>query len=194
MATQPKTFTTAAEYLTADRAASCRSEYLAGQVFPVEAAPAAHALIVVNLSGELRAATRHTNCTVYASSLRVRSAATNEYAYPDVVLVCGQPIFADPETDILSNPTAIIEVLSKSTADYDRGGKFRLYKSIPSVKEYCMVSQTEMLVEYAARQADGSWLSRDITSAASTVTLAGAQIKLAEIYAKVEFPPNVPVL
>lgn len=180
MATQPKAFTAAAEYLRDERKTDVRSEYLGGQVYPVEAATAEHAAIVARLSAALVAPAAARGCTVYVSSLRVWAQVSDEYVYPDLVIVCGQPVFADVEADTLTNPTAVIEVLSKSTADYDRGGKFRLYKSIPTIKEYLTVSQTETLVECSTRQADQSWISRDFTS--GSLTLAGIEIDIAGIY------------
>ncbi len=89
-----------------------------------------HSLIVGNLVGELREALRHRPCEVHPSDLRLRVSPTGLYTYPDVVVVCGEPAFADDQKDTLLNPTVIIEVLSDSARDYDRGQKFHHYRTL----------------------------------------------------------------
>ncbi len=187
MATQPSTFLTPEEYLKRERAATTRSEYYRGEMFAMAGASRAHNLIVTNLVGELSGYLRARDCELYSNDMRVLISATGLYTYPDVVVVCGKPVLLDQHNDTLTNPLLIIEVLSESTKDYDRGGKFHQYMRIPSMQEYLTVSQTEILVDHAVRQADGGWLVREIGPDSGTVSLSSLsiQLELAEIYRKV---------
>jgi Uma2 family endonuclease len=119
----------------------------------------AHNLIVTNVVGELRSALRSRPCKVYPSEMRVKIPATSLYTYADASVTCDRPSFEDDKVDTLLNPQAIFEVLSESTEDYDRGTKFKNYRSIPSLNDY--VSQDEVLIEHFVRQPDGSWLLRE---------------------------------
>jgi Uma2 family endonuclease len=187
MSAQPaeKKVWTPEEYLAWEREAPEKHEYFQGEVFAMAGAKRRHNLLALNLGAELRDALRRRRCEVYASDMRVRVPATGLYTYPDVVVVCGTPRFEDEEEDTLLNPVVLVEVLSKSTSSYDRGEKFESYRTIPSFKEYLLVSQTKVLVEHFARQADGSWLMRE-HRAGEQVTLASVEAKIAvdEIYLK----------
>jgi Uma2 family endonuclease len=111
------------------------------------------------------------------------------YTYPDVMVVCGKPILADTQGDVLTNPVLIIEVLSESTKDYDRGGKFHQYMRIPSLQEYLTVSQTEMMIDRSVRQGLDSWLIRKFTPANGTVPIEclGVELDFTDVYDKIEF-------
>ena len=91
--------------------------------------------------------------------MRVQVAEAGTYAYPDTVVVCGEPQFADATLDTLLNPTVIVEVLSPSTEGYDRGLKFEDYRTIPSLTDYVLVSQDKVLIEHYTRQPDDGWPS-----------------------------------
>ncbi len=102
------------------------------------------------------------------------------------MVICGEPVLADAHNDILTNPCLIIEVLSKSTEDYDRGDKFHQYMRLPSLIEYLTVLQSEMLVDQRIRQPDNSWLTREIVPDEG-LSLHSLDITLdfADIYRKV---------
>ena len=111
------------------------------------------------------------------------------YTYPDLSVVCGKPILADDRQDNLLNPALIIEVLSPSTESYDRGLKFQLYRTIESLKDYILVTQTGVLIEHFTRQAAGNvWTLRDYQqmNEALAIDSIGVQIPLALIYERVE--------
>jgi Uma2 family endonuclease len=129
MASSPATFITPEQYLELDRKAERPSEYYRGEIFPIEAATRAHSLIVTNLGRILGTILKDRPCEVHSSSLRLRAPTTGLYTYPDVVVVCGEPLFADDHVDTLLNPLLLIEVLSRTTQDYDRGQKFYHYHS-----------------------------------------------------------------
>ncbi|MEM7483515.1 MAG: Uma2 family endonuclease [Acidobacteriota bacterium] len=186
---QPQTRFSPQEYLAHERAAATRSEYLDGQIFTLAGASRRHNLITLNLGAELRAQLRRRPCEVYTSAMRVKIPATGLYTYPDVVAVCGEPSFEDSELDTLLNPTLLIEVLSKSTADRDRGGKFEHYRSIDSVQEVLFVAQDRVHVMRYERQPDSTWLLSETRDGGGRMALSSiaAELDIAEVYAKVRF-------
>src|SRR3954454_3975550 len=126
-------------------------------MFAMSGASRRHNRIVLNVGKDLDSALEERGCDVFVSEMRVLTPDNKFFTYPDVVAVCGEPRFADAEVDTLLNPDVIIEVLSPSTADYDRGAKFAHYRSISSFKEYVLVSQHRVQVEHYLRQTNGDW-------------------------------------
>lgn len=166
MSLQPKPFYSFEDWLANERAEpETRSEYVNGEAFAMTGAHEAHNLIVTNISGELRYAFKGRACRVYANDMKVHIRAANEGHYPDLIALCGEREFHDERTDLLLNPSLIVEVLSQSTEGYDRGDKFASYRLIPSLREYLLVSQTRMHAELYCRQPDDRWLLSDYQSA-----------------------------
>lgn len=190
MSSLPKTRFTPEQYLEMERKAEHKSEYWNGEIVAMAGGSKQHSLISVNISGELRARLKDKPCRTYSSDLRVRVAQTR-YFYPDVSVVCGEPEFAGEEADMLINPMVLVEVLSPSTEDKDRGIKFIFYRQIPTLTDYVMVSQDEPRVEHYARQEDGRWLLTDLRGPDAVLRLPsiGCELPLSEVYARVAFPP-----
>lgn len=187
MSTQLKTYLTPQEYLALEREAEVKSEYFNGEMFAMSGASRKHNLIVTNIVRELSQQMRGRPCEVYSSDMRVKVSATGLYTYPDVVAVCGGPKFEDAHVDTLLNPTLLVEVLSASTASYDRGQKFGHYRGVESLSEYVLVSQDECKVEHYAKQSDRQWLQTVVQSPEARIELASIQgvLRLREIYDKV---------
>jgi Uma2 family endonuclease len=177
----------AAEYLVNERAAERKSEFLHGEVFAMAGASREHNRIKENLAGELYGRLKGSQCQTFSSDQRVLIEATGLYTYPDIVILCGPGVYDPLDRDTLTNPTAIIEVLSDSTERYDRGANFRAYQQIPSIVEYTMVAQDEAVCERYVRQADGSWAVVSFVGLSATLafTSVQARICLADIYAGV---------
>ena len=187
---QPQEHHTPAEYLALEREASTRSEYLGGQIFAMAGASRQHNLITGNVVRELGARLRRTPCEVYPSDMRVKVSSTGLYTYPDVVVVaCEEPEFEDAELDTLLNPTVLVEVLSKSTADYDQGQKFEHYRTLASLREVLFVAQDSVHLVHYRRQSDDTWILAETRDPEHRLALTsiGAEIPLTEIYAKVRF-------
>jgi Uma2 family endonuclease len=180
----------ASQYLEQERRADFKSEYLAGEAFARADASRAHNLIVGNTVREAGNQLRNGACEVYPSDMRVLIPTTGLYTYPDVVIACGTPEFGDEVNDTLLNPTVLFEVLSESTEAWDRGRKSTRYRSIPSLQEYVLLSQTEPSAELYRRRTDGTWILTDVTGLESIVALTsvGVSLPLSEIYARIEFP------
>jgi Uma2 family endonuclease len=174
------------EYLTLERQASNKSEYIAGQIVAMSGASRAHSLITGNLLRVLSSQLLERPCEAHASALRVQVSARAMYTYPDIVVVCGDAQFEDAAVDTLLNPTLIVEVLSPSTEAYDRGAKFGYYRQAPSLREYVLIAQDRMLVEQYVR-ADAGWLLTETSDPAARVEFPaiGCAAPLSEIYRKV---------
>ena len=187
-----KTRYTPEEYLALERAAEYKSEYFNGEIFAMVGACRNHVLIVTNLVAELGAQLKKRDCEVYSADMRLNIEITRAYTYPDVIVVCGEPQFSDEQKDTLLNPTVIIEVLSKSTQGYDRGGKFEQYRTLESFKEYLLISQDKPHVEHFVRQADNRWLLMETNKMEDSIELSSINctLPLAEIYDKVDLSAN----
>jgi Uma2 family endonuclease len=184
---------TPAEYLAFDRASDVKHEYAGGEVFAMAGATSEHNLIVANVVGELRNELRRRPCNVYPSDMRVLIPATERYTYPDASVVCGEPLFTDDVRDTLRNPKVILEVLSDSTEAYDRGEKFRQYRTIDTLADYVLVSQNQVLVEHYRRQADGTWILRELKAGGRLVLESvGCAVSVDELYLKVFGDPPSP--
>jgi len=189
MSLQPKPALNFDDWLEGERASlEGRSEYVAGEVFAMTGASAEHNAIVMNIGGELRAQMKGRPCQVYANNMKVRIQSADAGKYPDLVAFCGAPEFQGGRRDLLLNPALIVEVLSDSTEAYDRGDKFGLYRELPSLREYMLVSQHRVLVELFTREKDNRWTLTEFKRLEETVKLASVECELAlsEIYDKVD--------
>jgi len=181
-------YVTPEEYLAFERAAEHKNEYFDGEIVAMTGASRKHNLIAGNVFAELKRQLRGKPCEAYISDMRVRIQSANLYTYPDVVVACDAPEFEDAEVDTLLNPVLIVEVLSKSTASYDRVEKFGYYRTLPSLEEYLLVEQAQYHVVQYVRQKDGRWLLADIRGAEGRIELSsvGCVLKLADVYERVE--------
>jgi Uma2 family endonuclease len=189
MSTQALPYLTVEQYLEAERGAETRSEYLAGAVYAMSGASRAHAHIVAAVSYELYGQLRGRNCAVATTDLRLAVRQHDLVTYPDIFVTCGPDRFLDDRKDTLTDATVVIEVLSPSTKNYDRGEKFRFYRALPSFCEYLLLAQDEIRAELYVRQPDGSWLMREYCSASDEIALVsiGCTLRLAAVYERVEF-------
>jgi Uma2 family endonuclease len=189
MSSQRTTLLSPEEYLELERRAERKSEYFHGEMFAMSGASRRHVVIVNNLGGELRQRLKKRPCEIYSNDMRLRVAPNGLYTYPDVMVACGEPQFADDQSDTLLNPVLIAEVLSDSTENYDRGRKFEQYRTLPSLSEYVMVAQDAPRIEQYTRQPNGHWLLAETRGLNASVQLASIDcaLPLAEIYDKIDF-------
>ncbi|WP_295432696.1 Uma2 family endonuclease [uncultured Thiodictyon sp.] len=190
MSIQPKPYYSFEDYLATERACSdAKHEYVAGEVFAMAGASYNHNLISTNLASELRQQLKPRPCTVLANDMRLRVEVADACAYPDVVVLCERPVFHDRRRDVLTDATLVAEVLSPSTEGYDRGGKFALYRDLPSLRQYVLIAQDRPAVDLFTRQADGRWLLEAYTDPAVPIHFEsiGCTLTLGEVYDKVEF-------
>lgn len=155
-----RTWSTEQEYLAFERTAEERHEHADGEILPMPSGNWAHSLLAGNILSELSTSLLASPCAALGSNLRIHIPKTKRYTYADVLVVSGQPIFADEARDTLTNPVVIVEVLSDSTERYDRGDKFEQVETIASLRDYVLVSQKKVRIEHFHRQDDGTWQRR----------------------------------
>ncbi|MBK9333988.1 MAG: Uma2 family endonuclease [Ignavibacteria bacterium] len=121
--------------------------------------------------------------------MRVYVSENGLYTYPDLSVFCGEIKLQDDEQDTALFPKVIIEVLSKATQDYDRGGKFKLFREIATLEDYVLVSQDVVSVEHYHKQSDGRWILEEINDVAKKLKLNSikVEIELKEIYSNIKF-------
>ena len=183
-----QTYLTPEEYLTFERKATTKSEYLRGQIIAMSGASFAHNFITADIVTHLNIQLMGGECQVAASDMRVKATQTASYFYPDVVVICGEPRAEDDNFDILLNPTLIVEVLSPSTEAYDRGEKFEHYQQIASLKEYILISQDKVHVEQYRRQGE-QWLLTEFREMEAILSLLSidCELRLQDVYRRVKF-------
>ncbi len=191
---------TVEDYLRAERVADERHVYLDGKVWAMAGESNAHGDITVNLVGMVYSQLKGKPCRARTSNTKVRSgppgprpfrSTSGLFSYPDVVVVCGEPEFLDEHTDVLTNPTAVIEVLSPSTEAFDRGEKCaRFQRWNPTLTDYLLVSQERPWIDHFTRLSDGTWrLARyEGLEATCVVDAIGCRLPLADVYDRVRFP------
>ena len=181
-----ETLFTPEEYLTSERKATVKSEYLSGQIVAMSGASLAHTRITADIVTELNIQLRGQECEVISNDMRVKTGPKGAYFYPDIVVFCGEPQFEDNVFDTLLNPTLVIEVLSPSTEVYDRGEKFRHYQELTSLREYILVSQDRVRVEQY-RLAKTQWVQTEFRGHEDVLPLVsiGCELPLRDIYRRV---------
>lgn len=175
------------EYLELERKAFEKSEYYKGEIFAMAGASKEHNKIVASIILTLGGHLMKKGCSFFPSDIRVHNTNNSLYTYPDVTIVCGKEEYLDNQFDTLLNPTVIVEVLSASTEDYDRGTKFKLYRSIPSLQNYLLVSSTEFSAEVYTRNGD-TWILSTAKSKTENIYISAINydLGLANVYAQVE--------
>ncbi|ALF54755.1 hypothetical protein ACX27_21055 [Nostoc piscinale CENA21] len=171
------------EYRAIEEKAEGRSEYRDGEIVPMPGGTLKHSRIGRNILTYLSFLLRDTQFEPINSDLRLWIPEYRWGVYPDVMIFDGEPQLNEGRLDEVLNPTVIVEVLSPSTADYDRQHKFRMYRSIPSFSEYLLVEQDEPFVEKYTKQTQG-WLLSDFQGLESSISLesVGVDLPIAEIY------------
>ncbi len=189
----PDNFVTLEEYFRQEETSDIKHEYYHGAIFDMTGASLVHNAIVTNISGQLYQQLRGKPCRPYASDLRLKIETTMLYTYPDILVICEQPQFAEGRNDTVTNPTVIVEVLSLSTEAYDRGKKFQHYRTLDSLQEYLLIAQDSAHVERYVRQAAHEWLLQEFTGLDQVVplTVLACTLPLAAVYEDMVFGEEV---
>lgn len=153
-----------AEYLANERQALDKTEFFNGELIPMAGATRNHNRIKENVSILIGASLQDSVCQSFSSDMRVHLPETGLYAYPDIVIVCGEPQLLPDEFDNLLNPNVLIEVISDGTEDYDRGRKFLRYRSIPTFQEYVLIDSQRVAVEVWRKNDLGQWTLMEQTT------------------------------
>lgn len=194
---QPKTYPYSfEEYLEAEREADERSEFIDGKTYNKQSESGKHSDICANLTGIIGLKLPGTENRVRAISTKVKSGAIKErfgkgmISYPDIVVICGEPEYHDKHKDIVLNPKVVIEVLSETTEEFDRGVKFKRYRNFnDTLTDYILVSQIEPHIEHYIRQTGGDWLLKEYYGLDKSFSIdsINCTLDLAEVYDRIEF-------
>lgn len=176
------------EYFAIERAAPFRSQYFDGEMFAMAGASSPHNFIKENLVIELGGQLKGTRCRTLSSDQRLKVERTKLVTYPDIMIVCGQVTVSAEDEDTINNPVAIIEILSASTEEYDRGAKVLNYQQIDSMREYVLVAQDTARCERFVRQPDGNWDTTVFAGLQAILTLTSVEalVSLVDIYRGIE--------
>ena len=178
------------DYLYLERSSEIRHEYLDGLVYAMAGESLDHSTICFNLAVHVGTQLIGKSCRGFSPNMKVRAGRGGLYAYPDLMIVCGEPSFDDEHGDVITNPTVIFEVLSRSTEAYDRGEKFLRYSTeIETLRDYVLVSQDKPRIEHFSRQPDGTWPRTEVEGLTSALTVSSinCQIALADVYSRIVF-------
>ncbi|MFB2877490.1 Uma2 family endonuclease [Floridanema aerugineum] len=177
------------EYLALEEAAESKSEYYDGEIVPMTGGTTNHNQIALNVSVALSIAFKRKDYRVFMGDVRLWIPKKRSYTYPDVTVIAGKPEYFEQRKDTVTNPQVIVEVLSKSTKDYDRGGKFQFYQTIPSFQEYILIDQNQRFIEQFSKQENKRWsyCVYDEEDLALVFSSFAVEVSLEDIYEKVDF-------
>jgi Uma2 family endonuclease len=187
---QPQTekrYYTPEEYLALEESAIDKSEYHDGEIIPMPGGTTNHNKLALNFCRKFPLTIKEQNYEPFINDVRLWIPQTRRYVYPDIMIIQGEPIYHESNQTIVTNPLIIVEVLSNSTKDYDRGGKFLAYRSIPEFREYILIDQYSYHIEQFAKNSQGKWVLTEYDSDESVLTLESVEFKmpLREIYHRI---------
>ena len=170
------------EYLELERDANVRHEYLDGEIYAMAGGSRAHALRCVNISSALHAQLRGKRCAVHSPDMKVCVLASGLTTYPDVSVVCGHAELHPDSDHVITNPVVIVEVLSPSTEDWDRGEKLDHYKQIPSLRDVALVAHDRRHLEVWSRGSDDTWSRTEVVSGTARLPSIDCTLVLDDVY------------
>jgi Uma2 family endonuclease len=184
-----KRYYTPEEYCQLEETAEFKNEYRDGEIIPMTGATTNHNLIALNFCRIFPPMIDEQNYWVFMSDVRLWMPLYRLYTYPDVMVVKGKPVYEGKGTNTVTNASIIVEVLSKSTRDYDRTDKFKFYRSIPEFQEYLLIEQSGYYIEQFYKQANGEWLLKTYEAEDDMLKFYSVdfQLSLQDIYQRVDF-------
>ncbi len=179
-----KKYITEEEYLAMEEKSPEKHEYYQGEIFAMSGVKVPHTIIAMNLSRELGNHLRRKPCKPFNSDQRVYIQKNGMFTYPDLFIVCGNIETRDNDNFNVLNPAVIIEILSRSTKNYDRGDKFKLYRDLPSLREYILIDSEAVSIEAFSINGQGFWELKEYTDAANELYIRTIQlyIQVSDIY------------
>lgn len=184
---------TAEEYFAWEDARQGCYDFVHGAILPMSGGSFNHALLGANVTRVLGTLLQGKGCFVLSSDQRVELEPDGIYAYPDVTVVCEPPRFRNDDQRTLQNPTVVVEVLSPSTADYDRGIKQRAYRAMPSLRAVIFVSQTACVMDALHRADDGRWYAVDVENGALRLDALGIALSVDAVFEGLDLPDEDPI-
>ncbi|MCE2696389.1 MAG: Uma2 family endonuclease [Nostocales cyanobacterium LE14-WE4] len=181
------------EYLELEEKADYKNEYRDGEIISMTGGTTNHNKLALNLATGLNVALNDLDYEIYIGDVKLWIPRYREFIYPDVMVIEGQPVYYSTNTTIVTNPVLIVEVLSKSTKDYDRGDKFLYYRSIPEFKEYILIDQTKYYVMQYVKTSENQWILTEYETEDALINLSSINVELSlkQLYKKVNFSENL---
>ncbi len=186
------TYYSPAMYLAQEEVAAFRHEYINGEIIPMPGGTTNHNQIAINFCRLFPLNIDEQDYYIYINDIKIWIEPCRVYTYPDVLITEGLPTYQNNNPVVVTNPKIIIEVLSDSTANYDRTEKFRFYRMLPSLQEYILISQSAYYIEQFIQQEQGQWLFRPIEGIEQQLELAtiNFKISLENLYQRVTMPSS----
>jgi Uma2 family endonuclease len=177
---------TVEEYLELTKTSEIKYEYYRGEIFAMAGASNRHNVLFKNVYGELFGKLKGKSCQPYGSDLRIHIPQNTLYTYPDISIICKNILDEKSNDNSVIEPTVLIEILSPPTEKYDRGEKFQLYKKIPSLKEYILISSEDVNIEVFRLKENGQWARQEHKNIDEVMEIACLKLSfsLQEIYAE----------
>ena len=184
---------TVQEYLAMEKESVEKHEFFEGEIFARAGAGPRHNVIFTNLFGELAQQLKRKPCKPYGSDLRIHIPQNTLFTYPDISIICGDIVPSEFDDETATLPIVLIEILSPSTKNYDRGGKFKLYRDIPTLKEYILIDSASIGVEAFRINKQQHWELEEYRALESTLIIpsVNVQVLLREIYKGTKLEVNV---
>ena len=178
------------EYLEFEKNSIDKHEYYRGEIFIRAGAMPKHNVIFKNVFGELYKKLKGKSCQPYGSDLRINIPENTLFTYPDISIICGDIVTSEHDEDTATQPVVLIEILSKRTKDYDRGSKFKLYRDIPTLKEYILIDSESISIEAFSINQNNHWELKEYKTVENTLSIATIyfQLPLIEIYEGTKLP------
>ncbi|MBE9174852.1 Uma2 family endonuclease [Synechocystis salina LEGE 06155] len=185
---QTKATYTPEEYLSLEETAEFRNEYVDGEIIPMTGGTTIHNQIALNFCRHFPLTIDDQDYYTYINDVKVWIELCRAYTYPDILIIEGKPIYQGDNPVVVTNPKVIIEVLSDSTANYDRTKKFGFYRLLPSLQEYILISQSAYYVEQFSKWEDGQWLFNPVEGREGLLNLTSInfQISMQDLYQRIE--------
>lgn len=186
-----KKYYTPEEYFELEETAEYKSEYHDGEIIPMTGGTDAHNTIALNFCRSFPRTIDNQSYKLYLADMRLSIPEYKRYTYPDIMIIKGKPIFERNQT-IVTNPLVIVEVLSKSTYNYDKTKKFKYYRSLPSLEEYILIDQYHYSVEKYVKQTNEQWFYHYFDGQEAILTLDSVdfQISFSKLYEEVDIEPE----
>lgn len=187
-----KRYYTPEEYLQLEETAEFKNEYRDGEIVPMTGATTNHNKIALNFCRRFPFSVKEQNYEIFFGDVRLWIPRYRLYTYPDIMIIQGEPIYQGTGNTTVTNPLMIVEVLSKSTKDYDRGDKFKYYRSIPEFREYILIDQYSFYVEQFNKNSQGKWVLTEYESENAVLALESIEfeIQFSALYQRVNFDAN----
>lgn len=185
----PQRVYTPEEYLALEETAEYKSEYHDGEIIPMTGGTTNHNKIALNFCRKFPLTIQEQNYEIFLSDVRLWIPRYRRYVYPDVMVIQGQPIYEGSGKTTVTNPLLIIEVLSPSTKNYDKGDKFEFYRSIRNFQEYILIDPSKFQIEQYTRTSPTQWLFTEYQNEDSIVNFSSVSFNLClkELYERVDF-------